>query len=79
MPNSIRLAFALGQLDSTRICKILIRTHPYEIHAYSGTQWAQIWHGDCFQPERGQDDSGDMNYCKPGQRRALFLVAKLRK
>ena len=29
MPNSIRLAFALGQLDSTRIRKILIRTHPY--------------------------------------------------
>ena len=28
VPNSIWLAFALGQLDSARIRKILIRTHP---------------------------------------------------
>ncbi len=35
MPNSIRLAFALGQLDSTRIHKILIRTHPYFFSEFS--------------------------------------------
>ena len=66
--NNNKLSFVAMNSQSTKY-----------MHAYCWTQCAQIWHGGCFQPERGQDDSGDINYCMPGQRRALFLVAKLRK